>query len=229
MTTEMGNQTTDAGDGSPSAATLGSLDDVFRQMLHPLERGISDVARGLREVVELQSDLRDRVGRIEEIVNAEPVENDAHAVSANNIEQIMLGEELCRDERLTDDRGKLVEDVCSGDPSARALTGQIMLVSSASADRLAPLIKEVGEALYRWCPKTSSGEERLERGLADWLNRVSALNGLRAAIELVSPGDRFDTRRHIADGRGARITDVNGWVVLRENGDVYTKAKVRVA
>lgn len=52
--------------------------------------------------------------------------------------------------------------------------------------------------------------------------------GLGNTIELVNVGDRFDIARHNASERGAVITAVQGWVVLRDNGKVYTKANVSV-
>ena len=47
-------------------------------------------------------------------------------------------------------------------------------------------------------------------------------------IELVHPGQRFDSMRHNAAERGVEITQVFGWIVLRDNGKVYTKASVAV-
>ena len=47
-------------------------------------------------------------------------------------------------------------------------------------------------------------------------------------IELVHPGERFDSTRHNASQRGVEITQVLGWIVLRDNGKVYTKASVAV-
>ena len=47
-------------------------------------------------------------------------------------------------------------------------------------------------------------------------------------IELVHPGERFDSTRHNASKRGVEITQVLGWIVLRDNGKVYTKASVAV-
>jgi hypothetical protein len=51
---------------------------------------------------------------------------------------------------------------------------------------------------------------------------------LHNTIELVHPGERFDATRHNASTRGVEITEVHGWIVLRDNGKVYTKANVTV-
>jgi hypothetical protein len=64
--------------------------------------------------------------------------------------------------------------------------------------------------------------------LADWLNELTEAAGLPNSIQLVRPGDRFDSNRHVARGRGVKIVAVHGWVVLRDNQRVYTKANVSV-
>jgi hypothetical protein len=52
--------------------------------------------------------------------------------------------------------------------------------------------------------------------------------GVSNTIELVRPGDRYDHTRHNSKQRGVEIDGVFGWIVLRDNGKVYTKASVAV-
>ena len=47
-------------------------------------------------------------------------------------------------------------------------------------------------------------------------------------IEIVQVGDRYDMQRHNAKERGVEVSDVYGWIVLRDNGKVYSKANVSV-
>ena len=93
---------------------------------------------------------------------------------------------------------------------------------------MAPLLKEIGEAFYRWQPKAQPGANRMEDALVAWLQRACEDAGIGNSIELVDPGERFDSSRHSADGRGVEIIEVRGWIVLRDNGKVYTKATVAV-
>jgi hypothetical protein len=66
----------------------------------------------------------------------------------------------------------------------------------------------------------------LEESLVRWLRRTCEAAGIFNSVELVHPGERFDSTRHSAATRGVEITQVQGWVVLRDNGKVYTKATV---
>jgi hypothetical protein len=68
----------------------------------------------------------------------------------------------------------------------------------------------------------------LERALAEWLMRACDRAGMANTIELVSPGERFDSLRHNAPRPGVEVAQVMGWIVLRDNGKVYTKASVAV-
>ncbi len=68
----------------------------------------------------------------------------------------------------------------------------------------------------------------MEQALVAWLKRACEAAGIPNTIELVHPGERFDSARHTAATRGVEITEVRGWIVLRDNGKVYTKASVAV-
>jgi hypothetical protein len=90
------------------------------------------------------------------------------------------------------------------------------------------LLKDLGEAYYRWQPKTSPGNNLFEEALVRFLQRSCESAGIYNSIELVHPGERFDSSRHNAASRGVEIVQVLGWIVLRDNGKVYTKAAVEV-
>ena len=106
--------------------------------------------------------------------------------------------------------------------------GSLLLFRSAAADKMPPLLKDIGEAFYRWQPKTSNRPSELEKALVEWLMRACDQAGMANTIELVNPGERFDSLRHNASRPGVEITQVLGWIVLRDNGKVYTKASVAV-
>ena len=90
------------------------------------------------------------------------------------------------------------------------------------------LLQDIGEAYYRWHPKRGQGADQFERSLAHYVCSVCEANGIKNTIELVETGQRFDAGRHNSASRGVEITDVKGWVVLRDNGKVYTRAAVDV-
>ena len=112
--------------------------------------------------------------------------------------------------------------------SDRAIAAGLACFQSASAERLPKLLKEIGEAYYAWQPKRVPGANPLEEALTAWLQRTCEAAGIANTIELVHPGERFDATRHNASSRGVEIAEVYGWIVLRDNGKVYTKANVAV-
>jgi hypothetical protein len=241
-----------AGGGSEDLAkTLADLSSSQSKLGHQVvEQVVQHVGKDLHAIAKYVSDFRQaldgRLGKLEEAVRgggapaatpvAVPVKPQAPAqpqfqpVDADEDEwkEAILGEDLCRDMSLGEARTRLFRGVLAGDSAAKALAGQMMLAQAASVDRFPPLMKEVGEAYYRWRPKTAGVNDPFETALAAWLKRRCDAEGLGNTIELVIVGDRFDATRHNALERGAEITAVQGWVVLRDNGKVYTKANVSV-
>lgn len=140
--------------------------------------------------------------------------------------EILLGRELCENRALAKLRHEFLHDVVSGGVAARALAGQLLLLQANGPDELPERFRFVGEAYYRWRPRTGSGDDPLETALARWLTGLAEAAGLRNSIQLVRIGDRFDSTRHAASGRGVEVNAVHGWIVLREGQKVYTKASV---
>ena len=143
-------------------------------------------------------------------------------------QEALLGGELAHNAALGADKNRLLGGVLSGDQAACGLVGSLLQFRAAAADKMPPLLKDIGEAFYRWQPKSSSRSSDLEKALVQWLMRTCEQAGMANTIELVSPGERFDSLRHNAARPGVEITQVLGWIVLRDNGKVYTKASVAV-
>jgi len=143
-------------------------------------------------------------------------------------QEALLGGELAHNPALKADKNRLLSGVLSGDPGACGLVGSLLQFRAAAADRMPPLLKDIGEAFYRWQPKTSSKPSELEKALVQCLMRACDQASMANTIELVSPGERFDSLRHNSPRPGVEITQVLGWIVLRDNGKVYTKASVAV-
>ncbi len=143
-------------------------------------------------------------------------------------QEALLGSELAHNPALNADRNRLLGGIHAGDPAACGLVGSLLQFRAAAADKMPPLLKDIGEAFYRWQPKTSSKSSELEKALVAWIVRACEQAGMANTIELVSPGERFDSLRHNAPRPGVEITQVLGWIVLRDNGKVYTKASVAV-
>ena len=155
------------------------------------------------------------------------------ATVAGDWQEALLGGELARNPALNADKNRLLSGVLGGDPGACGLIGSLLQFRAAAATRkrvtgMPPLLKDIGEAFYRWQPKTSSKPSELEKAMVAWLVRACEQAGMANTIELVSPGERFDSLRHNAPRPGVEITQVLGWIVLRDNGKVYTKASVAV-
>lgn len=158
-----------------------------------------------------------------------PAEDNGAPPATDDVwDRILLGEELCGDPALEEDRQQFLNEVVEGVGAARALAAQIMLAQAAPMDELPEMLKHVGEAYYRWRPRTTCDIDPMEEALARWLARRVQTVGLRNSIQLVRPGERFDSNRHVASGRGVEIVAVHGWVVLRDGNKVYTRASVSV-
>lgn len=142
--------------------------------------------------------------------------------------RIVLGDELCEDSLLEVHRREFLADVTGGQVTARALAGQLMSIQAASVDQLPELLRYVGEAYYRWRTDQVADDDPFENALVQWLNRLVATAGLPNSIQRVRRGERFDSTRHSASGRGNEVVGVHGWVVLRDHSRVYTKASVSV-
>ncbi|MEQ8786977.1 MAG: hypothetical protein RIC55_11785 [Pirellulaceae bacterium] len=146
------------------------------------------------------------------------------AASNYAFERAVLGEALAADPGLSAERGELIHGLLSGDDDASALAGQLLIFSAASSERMPQLLRDVGEAYYAWRPYL--GHDPFRDALIQHIRARCEEAGVGNTIELVRPGDRFDHTRHNSKARGVEIDDVYGWVVLRDNGKVYTKASV---
>lgn len=149
--------------------------------------------------------------------------------SSNNAWEVaILGAELCGPTELAAQRHHLLHDLHAGHAAAQSLAGQLLLLHASSAEELPERLRHVGEAYYRWRPRTNTADDPLESALAAIVTGRAEGAGLRNSIQLVRPGDRFDSSRHVTNGRGLEVVAVHGWIVLRENHKVYTKASVSV-
>lgn len=217
----------------------GMGNQVVEQIVQNVRKDLHEVVKGLIDFRQL---IDARLARMEEAVKGSaqapvavqvrpqqsPPTFPLAEIDDDQWKEIILGVELCQDPSIAEARARLFRGVLNEDDSAKALAGQMLLVQAASPDRLPPLMKDVGEAYYRWRPKTPGVADPFETALAGYLKRRCDAGGLGNTIELVIVGDRFDIARHNAAERGATITAVHGWVVLRDNGKVYTKANVSV-
>ncbi len=204
---------------APAATPAQSLETLIRQT--------GSLAEGLRKV---QTQL---VGGFEEIARLlrppEPVAEPQPAPRVSgDWERAIVGPGLAANPNLAFQRQQLVTGVLDGDAGACSLAGQLLVFQSAPAERLPQLLKDIGEAYYRWQPKTRAATSPMEEALMAWLRQCCDLAGISNTIELVHPGERFDAARHNAASRGVEITAVHGWIVLRDNGKVYMKAAVDV-
>jgi hypothetical protein len=231
------------GEKCDQALTAGLADDVLKNFLQLLRQKLDELREEQREMsaalgclgetvearfAALANGLRQEPTAVLSKPSAAAVAPVALAPAAVDWQQVILGRELAEHPGLVSERQQFFAGMVRGDPSACGLAGQLLIFQSASAERMPPLLKDVGEAYYRWQPKTQSRPGVLEQALVRALQRACEAAGIANTIELVGPGERFDSTRHNASMRGVEITAVHGWVVLRDNGKVYTKASVSV-
>jgi hypothetical protein len=185
-----------------------ALEAEFRQLRQHIDDGLAELSEGRRP--------------------QEPESKFVDAPASGDWERAILGANLADNPDLAFQCRKLVSGVLQGDAGSGSLAGQLLLFQSAAPEKMPGLLKEIGEAYYRWHPKTTPVSNKFEEALVAWLQRKCEEQGISNTIELVHPGERFDASRHTASGRGVEIIGVNGWIVLRDNGKVYTKANVAV-
>jgi len=137
--------------------------------------------------------------------------------------------EMALEPSIENDRQYLLQGILAHDAASCYLGGVLMMFQASAPDKMVLLLKDVGEAFYRWANAIPGyNVEQFEDVLARWAQWLCESAGLPNRIELVMPGQRFDSSRHNAQNRGATIARVHGWVVLRGNGSVYSKALVDV-
>lgn len=211
-----------------------SDDGALKQLSERLDLLTAELVSFRREAVSLLPTAQAEVKRLPpapEIVELLPDDLASEGLgieSHDSWEEILLGSELSNNAALSAVRQEFLSDVIGGAAEARALAGQLLLSQTASVEEMPERFRHVGEAYYRWRPRTTTAEDPLEEALANWLTRRADEAGLRNSIQLVRPGDRFDNNRHTAPTRGVEVAAVHGWVVLRDNQKVYTKASVTV-
>ncbi|MCA9268365.1 MAG: hypothetical protein KDA41_07830 [Planctomycetales bacterium] len=153
----------------------------------------------------------------------------AAQLAGSEVEGLVFAQDLAFHASLAPQRQAIVQGLRQGDPDATSLVGQILIFRAAWPDRVPQLLKDVGEAWYRWSPNDAAAPDPMRDALIAWLHTKVESVGLGNRIELVRPGDRYDSKKHNAKDRGVEVSQVQGWVVLRDNGSVYTKANVTVS
>jgi len=215
---------------SLSEQTSGAAANAIIPMLTEIRDGVYQQAGALAgEIRQFQQRVEAGLQQLDGLLRPEEPDPSATAPAGSaDWQRVILGPELTERSELDFQRQQLLNGVLDGEPGACSLAGQLLVFQSATVEKMPPLLKEIGEAYYRWQPKTQAGSNPMEKALVAWLKKTCEDAGIFNTIELVHPGERFDSTRHTATARGVEITEVLGWIVLRDNGKVYTKASVAV-
>jgi len=173
-----------------------------------------------------QGTLASKVRSLWEVLR--PAQLEAVTASANrdDWQVAVLGAEMCADPATVCERQKLLSGLLAGEPTAISLVGLLLVFRAATVEKMPMLLKDLGEAFYRWHPLNTNQPSQLEAFLLSWLSATCHKAGLPNSIGLVRPGERFDAARHYAMTPGVEVAQVQGWIVFRENGKVYAKARV---
>lgn len=226
---------TSLGDNSLAGELLERLAPLLERLcaLRPehYERQFAEILRRL-ESLETAATVASR----EPPIVCQPVENfpgdgaPPAAGEASTIEALdrSLFDGLDHEPALRLGRRELIDALLRRDVAAGALVGALLLFRSAPVGDKPRLLKTVGEAWHRW-RRQAIESQPLEDALLRWLNATCREMAIPLTVERVEPGVRYDPERHAADGRSGRdVTDVFGWVVVRDNNTVFEKAKVAV-
>ncbi len=226
-----------AGDRSDSAADAPSApppaplpEEVLRPVLQKLDILDQQNTALYQTVEQLAAHLDGGIRSLAELIlpSEQPAAPGDEPGAGGDWVRAILGPELAVNAGLAQPCRRLVSGVLAEDPDSQALAGQLLVFQSAPPERLPQLLKDLGEAFYRWEPKTSPESSPVEQALVGWVQRRCEAAGIANTIALVHPGERFDSARHTATTRGVEIVRVHGWIVARDNGKVYTKAAVTV-
>jgi hypothetical protein len=204
---------------------IRQLTDVVPQYFNALPQYFTAIQQ---QVAATQQHLDAGIRAVVDLLRPPEAEASAGLGVSGDWQVAILGQDLVDNPTLDFQRQKLLSGVLAGEPASCSLVGTLLVFRSAPAEKMPPLLKDIGEAYYRWQPRTTNKPSEMEVALIDWLQRKCEQGGMSNSIELVHPGERFDSTRHNASERGVEITQVLGWVVLRDNGKVYTKASVAV-
>lgn len=137
--------------------------------------------------------------------------------------------EMALEPSIQNERQYILQGILAHDAVCSYLGGILMMFQSSAPDKMVLLLKDLGEAFYRWVNSMPENNfEQFEDVLARWAQWLCESAGLPNHIETVMPGQRFDAARHNSVSRGVTVTQIHGWVVLRGNGSVYSKALVDV-
>ncbi len=217
---------------SEKAAAIDALKEAFDPTLVKVRDGLSEqhaaLGGGIRQVQQQFDEGLRALGAMLQPVIAHFQPLPEVASLAGDWQEAILGRALAEHPGLNYQRQRLLTGFLQGEPAACSLVGQLLVFRSSPAEKMPTLLKDIGEAYYRWNPRTTTKPDEMENALVAWLQQACEQAGMSNTIELVHPGQRFDSMRHNAAERGVEITQVLGWTVLRDNGKVYTKASVAV-
>ena len=238
----------DDGDSKPSKRhESGSLDSAMAQVVLPLRRSLSRIERCLSSQTANLEAVKEQLDQliVQQPIDSEPseIENAVFSDSAGlpdeehdlavdddkrNWENIILGSQLGQSDSLQVLRDVLQAAVFAKEEAARAFAAHLLLVQAIGPTEAAERLRDLGEAFYRWRPRANEKPDEIEQAVVDCINHYLASANVKNRIMLVNPGERFDKQKHLSATRGLNVTEVFGWIVLRENQTVYTKAKVNV-
>jgi len=196
------------------------------QAASPSQRAQANQGGGLGGVTNW---LRDKVGGQGGPPAAAPAAAaPAQPAADNRWQNILFGPDFANNQGLMRLRQAALAGLLAGQREATSLVGTLLIFQAADGERMPQLLKDVGEAYYRFHGGGAGGEDPMRDALVSWLHRKCETQGVSNTIVLVRPGDRFDANRHHSKQKGVEVSQVHGWVVLRDNGKVYTKATVEV-
>ena len=167
------------------------LKEAFVPTLVKVRDGLSEqhtaLGGGIRQVQQqFDEGLRALAAMLQPVIAHFQPPPEAAPISGDWQEAI-LGRDLAEYPGLDRQRQRLLSGFLQGDAAAGALIGQLMVFRSSPAEKMPTLLKDIGEAYYRWNPRTGRADE-MENALVAWLQRACEHSGMSNTIELVHPG-----------------------------------------
>ena len=192
------------------AAAIDALKEAFVPTLVKVRDGLGEqhaaLGGGIRQV---QQQFDEGLRALAAMLHAgasrhfppEPERPATPRRSAGDWQEAILGRDLAEHPGLDPQRQRLLTGVLQGEPAACALVGQLLVFRSSPAEKDAHPAQGNRRGLLSLEPAQSGQADEMEKALVAWLQRACDQAGMSNTIELVHPGQRFDSMRHNASER----------------------------
>ena len=146
------------------AAAIDALKEAFVPTLVKVRDGLSEqhaaLGGGIRQVQQqFDEGLRALAAMLQPVIAHFQPPPEAPALTGD-WQEAVLGRDLAEHPGLNYQRQRLLSGFLQGEPAACSLVGQLLVFRSSPAEKMPTLLKDIGEAYYRWNPRRAARPTR---------------------------------------------------------------------